>query len=129
VDTRVGDNNSDDVFDGDDPDAADDDDFDYQELLHHVKPQVLSSMETQRGLSNMDILEKSSKNLLYNESNGCGKEFTQLHVVLEHLKLKASYGWSDNSFSKLLNLLAKLLPKLNTLPALIGQRSLYVRCP
>jgi hypothetical protein len=129
VDTRVGDNNSDDVFDGDDPDAAADDDFDYQELLHHVKPQVLSSMETQRGLSNMDILEKSSKDLLYNESNGCGKEFTQLHVMLEHLKLKASHGWSDNSFSKLLNLLAKLLPKLNTLPALIWQRSLYVRCP
>jgi hypothetical protein len=30
VDTGVGDNNSDDVFDGDDPNAAADDDFDYQ---------------------------------------------------------------------------------------------------
>jgi hypothetical protein len=29
VDTGVGDNNSDGVFDGDDPDAADDDNFDY----------------------------------------------------------------------------------------------------
>jgi hypothetical protein len=38
VDTRVGDNNSDVVFDGHDPDGADDDDFDYQELLHHIKP-------------------------------------------------------------------------------------------
>jgi hypothetical protein len=38
VDTRIGDNNSDGVFDGDDPDAAVDDDFDYQELLHHVEP-------------------------------------------------------------------------------------------
>jgi hypothetical protein len=38
MDTGVGDNNSDDVFDGDDPDGVDDDDdFDYQELLHHVK--------------------------------------------------------------------------------------------
>jgi hypothetical protein len=60
VDTGVGDNNSDGVFDGDDPDAADDDGFDYQELLCHVKPWVLSSIGTQRGLSNMDILEKSS---------------------------------------------------------------------
>jgi hypothetical protein len=42
VDIEVGDNNS----DGDDHDAADDDDFDYQELLHHVEPQVLSSMGT-----------------------------------------------------------------------------------
>jgi hypothetical protein len=64
----------------------------------------------------MDILEKSSKDLLYNESNGCGKEFTQLHVVLELLKLKASHEWSNNRFSELLSLLAELLPKPNTLP-------------
>jgi hypothetical protein len=64
----------------------------------------------------MDILEKSSKDLLFDESNGCGKEFTQLCVVLELLKLKASHGWSDNNFSELLSLLAKLLLKSNTLP-------------
>jgi hypothetical protein len=64
----------------------------------------------------MDILDKSSKYLLYIESNGCGKEFTQLHVVLELLKLKASHGWFDTSFSEHLSLLAKLLPKPNTLP-------------
>jgi hypothetical protein len=64
----------------------------------------------------MDILEKSSKDLLYDESNGCGKEFTQLHVVLEFLKLKAHHGWFSNSFLELLSLLAKLLPKPNTLP-------------
>jgi hypothetical protein len=77
---------------------------------------MLSSMGTQRRLSNMDILEKSSKDLLYDESNDCGKEFTQLRVMLELLKLKASHEWSDNSFSKLLSLLAKLLPKMNTYP-------------
>jgi hypothetical protein len=39
VDTKVGDNNSNGVFDGDDPDiAAVDDDFDYQELLCYVEP-------------------------------------------------------------------------------------------
>jgi hypothetical protein len=36
--------------------------------------------------------------------------------VLELLKLKVSHGWSDNSFSEILSLLAKLLPKPNTLP-------------
>jgi hypothetical protein len=71
VDAEVGDNNSDGVFDGDDPDTVDDDnDFDYQELLRHVEPQVLSSIGTKRGLSNIDILEKSSKDYLYDESNG-----------------------------------------------------------
>jgi hypothetical protein len=73
-------------------------------------------MGTGRGLDNMEILEKSSREPLYDELNGCGKEFTQLRVVLELLKLKASHGWSDNSFSELLSLLAKLLPKPNTLP-------------
>jgi hypothetical protein len=64
----------------------------------------------------MKILEKLLREPLYDESNGCGKEFTQLCVMLELLKLKASHGWSDNSFSDLLSLLAKLLPKSNTLP-------------
>jgi hypothetical protein len=38
-----------------------------------------------------------------------------LCVVLEHLKLKVSHGWSDNNFLDLLSLLVKLLPKPNTL--------------
>jgi hypothetical protein len=92
VDTGVRDNNFDGVFNGDDHDTVVDHDFDYEELLHHVEPHVLSSMVTQRRLSNMDILEKSSKDLLYNESNGHGKEFTQLRVILELLKLKAGQG-------------------------------------
>jgi hypothetical protein len=103
VDIGVGDG----VFGGDDPDTTDDDDLDYQELLPHVEPQLLSSIGTRRGLSNMDILEESSKDLLYDKSNGCGKEFTQLRVMLELLKLKASHGLSDNSFLELLSLPAK----------------------
>jgi hypothetical protein len=39
----------------------------------------------------MDILEKSSKYHLYDESNSFDKEFTLLRVVLELLKLKASH--------------------------------------
>jgi hypothetical protein len=53
VDTGgAGDDNSHDqddgIFDGDDHDIDDDDDFDYEELLHHVKPHVLKSIETER---------------------------------------------------------------------------------
>jgi hypothetical protein len=133
VDTGgAGDDNSHDqddgIFDGDDHDIDDDDDFDYEELLHHVKPHVLKSIETDRGLDNMKILEKSSREPLYDESNGCGKEFTQLRVVLELLKLKASHGWSDNSFSELLSLLAKLLSKPNTLP-ISTYRAKKLICP
>jgi hypothetical protein len=121
VDTReVGDDNSHDqddgVFDRDDHGIDDDDDFDYEELLRHVEPHVLNSMWTDRGLDNIEILEKSSREPLYDDSNGCGKEFTQLCVVLELLKLKSSHRWSDNGFSELLSLLAKLLLKPNTFP-------------
>jgi hypothetical protein len=119
VDTGgVGDDNSHDqddgVFDGDNH-GIDDDDFHYEELLHRVEPHVLNSMGTDRGRDNMEILEKSSREPLYDKSNGHGKEFTQLCVMLELLKLKVSHGWSDNRFLELLILLAKLLPKPNTL--------------
>jgi hypothetical protein len=66
------------VFDGANHGIDDDDDdydFDYEELLRHVE-QVLNSMGTDRGLDNMEILEKSSREPLYDESNGYGKEFT-----------------------------------------------------
>jgi hypothetical protein len=43
-------------------------------------------MGIDRGLNNMKILEKSLREPLYDESNGCGKEFTQMHVMLELLK-------------------------------------------
>jgi hypothetical protein len=48
--------------------------------------------------------------------------------MLELLKLKASHGWSDNSFSELLSLLAKLLPKPNTLP-ISTYRAKKLICP
>jgi hypothetical protein len=80
------------LFDGADHGIDDDDfDFDYEELLRHVEPQVLNSMGTHRGLDNMEILEKSSREPLYDGSNGCSKEFTQLCVALELLKMKASH--------------------------------------
>jgi hypothetical protein len=46
----------------------------------------------------------------------CHKEHTVLWMTLELLKLKASNRWSDNSFLALLELLSKVLPKLNGLP-------------
>ena len=45
---------------GDNQDDQDDDEFDYEELLRHVEPQVLSYMGTHKGLDNMEILENSS---------------------------------------------------------------------
>jgi hypothetical protein len=85
-------------------------------------------MGTDRGLDNMKISEISSREPLYDESNSCDKVFTQLRVMLELLKLKTSHGWSNNSFSELLSLLAKLLPKPNTLPT-STYRAMKIICP
>jgi hypothetical protein len=50
------------VFDRDDHGINDDDDdFDYEELLHHIKPRVLNFVGTDRVHDNMEILEKSSR--------------------------------------------------------------------
>jgi hypothetical protein len=57
-----------------------------------------------------------SRDLLYEECKGCHKEHTVLWMTLELLKLKASNGWSDNSFSALLELLSKVLSKPIGLP-------------
>lgn len=71
--------------------------FDVEEMLRHVKPQVSNNMET---------LEKASKDLLYEASKGCGENYTVLCTVLELMKLKAIHGWSGTSFTDLLQLLS-----------------------
>jgi hypothetical protein len=78
--------------------------FDCEEMLRHIEPEMLSSMGSQKGLYKMEGLESASKETLYDESKGCDKE------------LKASAGWSDTSFTDLLNFLSQLLPKPNKLP-------------
>ena len=46
---------------------------------------------------------------------GCKLEYTKLSSVLELLKLKANDGWSDKSFTTLLELLSDMLPDGNEL--------------
>jgi hypothetical protein len=69
-----------------------------------------------KSFANFEILNKASRDILYEECKGCHKEHTVLWMTLELLKLKASNGWSDSSFMALLELLSKVLPKPNGLP-------------
>jgi hypothetical protein len=69
-----------------------------------------------KGFDNFETLNKALRYLLYEECKGCHKEHMVLWMTLELLKLKASNGWSDSSFSALLELLSKVLPKSNGLP-------------
>ena len=47
--------------------------------------------------------------------SGC-KGFTRLSDVLRLFNLKVRGGWTDKSFTKLLELLKEMLPKGNMLP-------------
>lgn len=89
--------------------------FDLEDMLRHVEPEVLAGRS--RGLENWQALEKASKDLLYDETKGCDKDFTVLRSVLELLRLKAKHGWSDTSFNDLMSLLSVLLPKANFIPS------------
>jgi hypothetical protein len=90
--------------------------FNVEELMRHVASDVLLKRRN-KGFDNFDILDKASRDFLYEECKGCDKEHTVLWMMLELLKLKAINGWSDTSFSALLELLTKVLPKSNGLPS------------
>jgi hypothetical protein len=103
--------------DGDDQDdiGENDEGLDVEELMQNVAPDVLLQCRN-KGFNNFDTLNKSLRDLLYDECKECHKERTVLWMTLELLKLKASNGWSDNSFSALLELLSKVLRKPNGFP-------------
>jgi hypothetical protein len=100
---------------GDQDDVGENDGLDVEELMLNVAPDVLLQYRN-KGFNNFETLNKAPRDLLYEECKGCHKEHTVLWMTLELLKLKASNGWSDSSFSALLELLCKVLPKPNGLP-------------
>jgi len=59
-----------------------------------------------------DTLRSDNEKPLY---SGC-KKYTRLSAVLRLFNLKAIHGWTDKSFTELLELLKDMLPGENTLP-------------
>jgi hypothetical protein len=101
---------------GDQDDVGENDEgLDVEELMQNVAPGVLLQCRN-KGFDNFETLNKVLKDLLYEECKGCHKEHTILWMTLELLKLEASNGWSDNSFSALIELLSKVLSKPNGFP-------------
>jgi hypothetical protein len=63
-------------------------DLDVEELLCNIQCRVLLENKM-RGFNNLVMIEKASKELLYDEFKGCVKECTILQMVLYLLTLKA----------------------------------------
>ncbi|KAL6659456.1 hypothetical protein ACP70R_003496 [Stipagrostis hirtigluma subsp. patula] len=60
-----------------------------EEMLRYAEPELINVLA--RGLDNYETLQKASKDLLYEESEGCDMEFTLLRAVLELLKSTTSF--------------------------------------
>jgi hypothetical protein len=99
----------------DDADHSDEG-FNVEGLMCNVAPDVLLQRRN-KSFNNFEIIDKASRDLLYEECKGCDKEHTVLWMTLELMKLKATSGWSNTSFSALLELLTKILSKPNSLPS------------
>jgi hypothetical protein len=104
-----------------------DEGFDVEELMRNVAPNVLLKRRN-KGFDTFEMLDKASRDPLYEECKGCNKEQMVLWMTLELLKLKASNRWSDTSFSALLELLTKVLSKANAFPSSTYQAKKII-CP
>ena len=72
-----------------------------------------------------DTLQTDSKKPLY---PGCKNLLMLLSVVLSLVNVMARYGWSDKSFSSLLQVVHDMLPEENTLPKIYYQAK-KILCP
>jgi len=72
-----------------------------------------------------NTLQTDSKKPLY---QGCNNSLTLLSAVLSLVNVKARYGWSDKSYSSLLQVVHDMLPDENTFPK-IYYRAKKILCP
>ncbi|KAJ9552407.1 hypothetical protein OSB04_016452 [Centaurea solstitialis] len=82
------------------------------EMLHDVEDDIAD-----KDYNKFEQLFIDSEKPLY---VGCSK-FTKLSAVLKLFNLKANNGWSDNSFTSLLEILYEMFPEDNELPVLLYQ--------
>jgi len=82
------------------------DDDRLEDMIHDVGAE---SFEKVHGYGSMS---SDTETPLYHGSTN----FTRLSVVLELMNLKAINGWTNKSFTELLQLLKDMLPEENTLP-------------
>ncbi|KAJ9536255.1 hypothetical protein OSB04_un000555 [Centaurea solstitialis] len=88
-------------------------------MLHDVEDDIAD-----KDYDKFEQLFIDSEKPLY---DGCSK-FTKLSAVLKLFNLKANNGWSDKSFTNLLEILHEMLPEDNELPVSLYQAK-KLMCP
>nr|AAV43815.1 hypothetical protein [Oryza sativa Japonica Group] len=82
------------------------------DLLQDMLRDVEDPAQNERDSMKFSRLVSDSETPLY---VGCKAKHTKLSVTLDLMKLKASSGWTDKSFTDLLGILKAMLPGENTL--------------
>ena len=97
--------------------------YDFSENLEDMLRDVEDEI-SDKDYKKFQYMSSESKKPLY---PGCTR-FSKLSAVLKLLNLKADNGWSDKSFTSLLELLREMLPDNNELPCTIYQAKKLI-CP
>ncbi len=92
-----------------------------QEMLRDVEEQAHNERDSMK----FNRLVSDSETPLY---AGCKAKHTKLSATLDLMKLKASSGWTDKSFTELLGILKAMHPEENTLPETTYEAK-QVLCP
>nr|CAD39700.3 OSJNBb0115I21.8 [Oryza sativa Japonica Group] len=92
------------------------------DLLQDMLRDVEDPAQNERDGMKFSRLVSDSETPLY---AGCKAKHTKLSVTLDLMKLKASSGWTDKSFTDLLGILKAMLPVENTLPATTYKQSMF----
>nr|AAX96803.1 transposon protein, putative, CACTA, En/Spm sub-class [Oryza sativa Japonica Group]ABA92794.1 transposon protein, putative, CACTA, En/Spm sub-class [Oryza sativa Japonica Group] len=95
------------------------------DLLQDMLRDVEDLTQNERDGMKFSRLVSDSETPLY---AGCKAKHTKLSVTLDLMKLKASSGWTDKSFTDLLGILKAMLPVENTLPETTHEAK-QVLCP
>ena len=95
------------------------------DLLQDMLRDVEDPAQNERDGMKFSRLVSDSETPLY---AGCKAKHTKLSVTLDLMKLKASSGWTDKSFTDLLGILKAMLPVENTLPETTYEAK-QVLCP
>nr|ABF99295.1 transposon protein, putative, CACTA, En/Spm sub-class [Oryza sativa Japonica Group] len=95
------------------------------DLLQNMLRDVEDPAQNERDGMKFSRLVSDSETPLY---AGCKAKHTKLSVTLNLMKLKASSGWTDKSFTDLLGILKAMLPIENTLPETTYEAK-QVLCP
>nr|AAP44620.1 putative transposase [Oryza sativa Japonica Group] len=95
------------------------------DLLQDMLRDVEDPVQNERDGMKFSRLVSDSETPLY---AGCKAKHTKLSVTLDLMKLKASSGWTDKSFTDVLGILKAMLPVENTLPETTYEAK-QVMCP